>query len=136
MKPYLLDGGGVFLVLLPIVLLVSFVAISFLEAWIMYLFKINRFRKALGQSFIVNLCSFLMGIVINEIKGNSIFDAGYNPGANLFSLWLIYFTVTVVTEGLVMMLLNRKTPWLKLWTCTLVMNICSYIMLYLFVGLP
>ncbi|HVT83725.1 MAG TPA: hypothetical protein VHD35_00915 [Chitinophagaceae bacterium] len=125
MNTFLLDAGiGLASNILWILLLILF-AVILIEAVVMVLFKIGNFWKAFSHSSIVNIVSTIVGyILINQLDPLS---------GKISSLeqWLIFYWVTVVMEGLLMMLLFTHTSKSKLWLVTVVMNLVSYVFLYL-----
>jgi len=46
----------------------------------------------------------------------------------------IMFIATVLVEGLLIMLFNKTKPKSKIWLATVVMNVVSYVILFLFTG--
>ncbi|HWC54807.1 MAG TPA: hypothetical protein VG676_14565 [Chitinophagaceae bacterium] len=126
MKFFLSDAGigsvsDVFLILLLILLVVIL-----LESVVMLIFKINNFWKSFIHSACVNICSTIAGYVI-------LSQNFFNEKISSLGQWFIFFAITIVIEGLLMMLLYTKMPRARLWLVTLVMNIVSYLFLYLII---
>ncbi len=126
MLSFLLDAGigsasSVLWILFVILLLVILI-----EAVVMFLFKLNNFGKTLLHSSFVNVVSTILGYIIIS------FQDSYNNKISSFGQWFIFFGATVIIEGLLLMLLYTKTPKGKLWLVTIVMNLASYLFLYLF----
>jgi hypothetical protein len=128
MKLFLLDTGAA--LLFPINIIVFMVVAIMLEAVVMLLFKLNKFSKCIIDSFIVNLASLIVGFILLSVLNKM------NTGANLQNstvlLWLIMFAVTILVEGVGLMLLNKKKPRERIWVTTITMNLVSYLVLYLF----
>lgn len=112
-------GDGIWILLLILLVIIA------VEAVIMLLSKINRFGKSFLQSALVNIVSTLAGYLFVSLGG------GFNGSVPLLTQWAIFFGITVLIEGLLMMVLNAKTSKGKLWLVTIVMNLASYILLYL-----
>lgn len=91
----------------------------------MSLFRLNHFGKSFLHSSLVNVASTLVGyLLISQVHF-------FNEIRSALGQWLIYFGLTVLIEGLLMMLLNSKKPEGKVWLVTIVMNLASYLFLYL-----
>ncbi|MBS1631334.1 MAG: hypothetical protein JST10_02045, partial [Bacteroidetes bacterium] len=81
-------------------------------------------------SLVVNLASLGAGYItlplIRQV-GNEYTNSGQ------VIRWIIVFTLTVLVEGFLLILLTKKKPKEKVWLATVVMNILSYaILLFLF----
>lgn len=106
-------------------LLVLLLVVIVIEAIIILLFKISKFGKSLLNSSIVNVGSTVIGyLLINKLD---LFSEKISSSQE----WLIFYGATVLIEGLLMMLLYRNATKGKLWLITVVMNLASYIFLYL-----
>lgn len=130
MKPFLLDGGGAFLVFSGLVLFMAITII--LEGVVLIIFKIEKGGKAFLYSLIVNLASLGVGYIILPLIrqiGNTFTTSGS------ILRWIFVFAITVLVEGFLLILLTKKKPREKVWLATLVMNLLSYaILLLLFRG--
>ncbi|MBS1621128.1 MAG: hypothetical protein JSS80_05770 [Bacteroidetes bacterium] len=128
MKFFFLDGGGAFLVVSA---LIFFMAVAITLEWVvLLLFKIEKAGKAYLYSLVVNLASLGAGYItlplIRQV-GNEYTNSGQ------VIRWIIVFTLTVLVEGFLLILLTKKKPKEKVWLATVVMNILSYaILLFLF----
>ena len=127
MKLFFLDAGGILLV--PVAIIGFIVIAVLLEAVIMLLFKLNKFGKCVLDSFIVNVVSLIAGFILRSAFGN--IGTERNIVTTVVTTWVIIFAITVVIEGLLLMLLNKKKPRQKIWLVTVVMNLASYFILYL-----
>jgi hypothetical protein len=111
-------------------LFLIFAAVVLIEAVVMLLFRLKTFGKCLLDSFIVNLASVVVGIILSFLEINvSIINNPSNVTVILLAL-----LATVIVEGLILMLLNNKTAAGKVWLVTVVMNIVSYTALILLVN--
>lgn len=107
------------------VLLVILLAVILIEAVVMLLFKLNRFGKSFLHSLIVNVASALIGyLLISQVLI-------FNESISAVIQWLTYFGLTVLIEGVILMLLNPKSSKGKTWLVTIMMNLASYLFLYL-----
>jgi hypothetical protein len=130
MNLFLLDAGGAGLVLFAygLIFLFMFLAIM-LEAAVMILMKYNiRFKKAFLDSLVVNVVSLAAGAVLLEI-----FPEFFN-GYTVLN-FIILYVVTVLIEYGLLYLLNRKHRNTDTLKVSVVMNLVTYLVLALIVGL-
>jgi len=124
MHVYILDAGGAALVL---IFLVVFMLIAFLvEALGMILFKYNPAGKAISDSLIINLVSLAAGFLLLQINSSLSFTN------NELLDFLLVFLLTVLLEAITLYLLNRNKPFPKTLLVTVIINILTYLVLYLF----
>ena len=122
MKLYLLDAGGAGLVL---VALVIFMLIAFVvEALAMMLLKYNKAGKAFLDSLVINLVSLGAGYIVIQL--NSSLDFTDNETLN----FVLVFLLTVVVEGITLYFLNRSKPVIKTLVVAVIINIITYLVLY------
>lgn len=126
MKVFLLDAGGAFLVfsLLIVFLIIAIV----LEAVILILFKIDKPGKSFLYSLIVNLASLGVGYITLPLVRQ--IGIGYTSSGQVLR-WVFVFAITVLIEGILLILLTKKKPREKVWLATVVMNLVSYAILLL-----
>ena len=126
MNLYLLDAGGAGLAYLFIGVFIVFMILCVLiEAGIMLAMKYNRvFKKTFRDSLLVNLASVAFGFIL--IRYVSSFFGSYEP-VNM----LVLYAISVAVEFGVLYLLNKTHPPGKTFLVSAVMNIPSYILLYL-----
>lgn len=129
MRFFLLDAGGAFL---GVFILIIFITIAILlEGVVLILFKIEKPGKCFLYSMIVNLASLGAGYIILPLIqqiGNE-----YTTSGRVIH-WAIAFAITVLVEGFLLILLTKKKPKEKVWLATIVMNLLSYAVLFLFFG--
>src|SRR3981081_821952 len=126
MNYFLLDSAFLFFTPLVILLLVSI----FIEAIVMQQLKFNRFVKSLGDSVIVNIVSLLLGFLLIGVL------AELNVGSIEIPLYFTFmglYLVTLLGEGLVLKLLNKMRSWRKVFTVSAIMNLFSWVLLYIYV---
>ncbi|SRR5258706_13536967 len=126
MRLFLLDAGGAGLVFAALIIFMI-IAIT-TEAITMLLMKYNKVGKAFLDSFLANIASLAVGFVLFTILGTVFYIT-----ESIILTWLILYVLTVAVEFLVLYLLNRTHPRNKTLLTSAVMNIVSYIILYLFV---
>ena len=102
---------------------------GFLDGYFVYLFlRPRKFFVAFGEALLANLFSLIVGFV----SWPYIFPAGFDYAElSLLSygaLWL----VTVLSEAAVLKLFNRRKSWKPVLAASILMNIISFVMLYLF----
>ena len=121
MNVFILDMGAQWL--WPIALVI-FMVIAILVEWlIMAVMKYNKRGKAFLDSLVVNLGSLAAGIIVGSItRGQFQF---------VFINVLLFYALTVLIEFGILYLLNRKYPITKTFYTTAIMNIASYLILYL-----
>ena len=121
MNVFILDMGAQWL--WPIALVI-FMVIAILVEWlIMIVMKYNKRGKAFLDSLIVNLGSLAAGIIVGSItRGQFQF---------VFINVLLFYALTVLIEFGILYILNRKHPISKTFYTSVIMNIASYLILYL-----
>ena len=106
--------------LAEIIIIGYMIVVVLIEAVIMLLFSLNPFGKCLLDSFLVNLASLGVGYLISS-TGFSI-----NLGGDTYISLLVGFLVSVLVEGFLLQLLNKKKPVKKVWQTNVVMNVVTY----------
>jgi hypothetical protein len=126
MASFFLDAGGAGLIWIAYTLFFFFIVVAILlEAGIMLLMKYTtRIKKALIDSLLVNLASLAIGFILLEAFDNFF---GYYT---LFSVAVLY-TITVLIEFFLLRMLNRQHNDRQTWLVVMVMNLVTYILLYL-----
>lgn len=126
MQISLLDAGGAGLAYAFLIILVVVLGgVVFLEACVITIFKYARFRRALRDSFLINLITlivgFLMGTstdIVNFLKENKSLELLY------------YFLATIIFEIPLLYFFNRNTKTFKSTLIVgLTMNVVSYLLL-------
>lgn len=112
--------------MIGIVLFVFIMVCILFEAIIITLFKINRFSKSVMHSGVINIISLLVIYFIWPLLS----DININE-SKLFPLLPLLWFVTVVVEGLLLLFLNQKQNWKKLFAAAAVMNFVSFLIIYL-----
>jgi hypothetical protein len=105
-----------------------FFIIVLIEALVLYGLKWGSFRLSLVDSFMINLTSATIGVVL-FVFAISIWS--FNLGAAPF--FLLFGAVTVLIEGGMLTLLKRH-PLRKTWTAAIVINVVSYALLFVLVA--
>ncbi len=127
MNLHLLDAGGAGLVYFAYGIVVLFlVIVSLAEGLIMTLMKYNKGKKAMLDSLIINLVSVAFGFVLMG-SGSSWFEL------KTITDFLILYAITLALEFLVLWLLNKTKPITKTLIVSVVINLVSYGILFLFV---
>ena len=115
--PVVHSGYRIFIAIVALTILV--------EALVMLLMKYNLFKKALLDSFLVNIASLVIGFVLAELV-NDIFNSYKLPDL------LLLCAITIGVESGILYGLNRKHRVLKTLGTCVVMNLASYFLFYLF----
>lgn len=119
----LLDAGGAFLLLIPVLLILFMVGIIFLEAFIMKVFNYAVFKRCLRDSAIANLFSLGMGIMVSLMLSRFHLSQ--------LILLILFFLLTIAAEMSALLLLNKTGPKKQIVLASLVMNLASYLVLSL-----
>jgi len=96
-----------------------------METVVMVLFKFDRFRRSLVYSIMANIGSLLLGILLFLIFNKTEF------GISQQSELIVLYCVTSVFEGWLIKLLNPRMRWGRIILTSFVMNLLSFILLYL-----
>lgn len=125
---FLLDAGGAFLLVIPVAFVLFMTGIIFLEAWVLYFFKYEKFKRCLRDSMLVNLVSLVAGFICMFFLKPA--DIGMTP------LFFIFFALTLLSEGGMLLLLKKGQPVRTILLATVIMNVLSYLILALIFLLP
>ena len=96
-----------------------------LETVIMVLFKFDRFRRSLVDSIMANIGSLLLGILLFLVFNKTEF------GVSQVSELIVLYCVISLFEAWLIKLLNPRMDWGRIIVTSLVMNLLSFILLYL-----
>jgi len=91
----------------------------------MVLFKFDRFGRSLVYSIMANIGSLLLGILLFLIFNKTEF------GVSQRSELIILFCITSLFEAWLIKLLNPGISWGRIILTSFVMNLLSFISLYL-----
>jgi hypothetical protein len=126
MNVILLDAGGAGLLYVVLGAFFLFLLAAILiEAGIMQMMRYSTsFKKAFLDSVLINLASVAIGFFLIEAVDNSY------SSSEIVNL-LILYGVTVVVETFILFLLNKTKPLSKTIGTSVLMNLVTYIILYL-----
>ena len=96
-----------------------------METVVMVLFKFDRFGRSLVYSIMANIGSLLLGTLMFLIFNKTEF--GISQGSEL----IILFCITSLFEAWLIKLLNPGISWGRIILTSFVMNLLSFISLYL-----
>ena len=96
-----------------------------LETVVMVLFKFDRFRRSLVYSIMANVGSLLLGLLLFLVFNKTEF------GVSQQSELIVLFCVTSLFEAWLIKLLNPGIGWGRIILTSFVMNLLSFISLYL-----
>ena len=118
-----------------LLLLAPFAIAFFIEALVIYFFKLKGFWLSIGLSILVNLIALAVIYFIGSpILGAIGYDMGQFNGLNLpiqvvvFLCWL-----SILIDGFIVQLMLRKQDKKTIYTSSTVMNILSYLFLHFFI---
>lgn len=128
MALYLLDAGGAGLYFILVGLFIFFIVLAILmEAGIMMLMKYNSsLKKTFIDSLIINIASLAVGFALLQFFE----QLGYYTLVTL----VILYVITVIVETGILKLLNKQHTLRKTVQVSIVMNLITYIILYLITG--
>jgi hypothetical protein len=113
------------LVRVGLVILGTGVITVVLETVIMVLFKFDRFRRSLVYSIMANIGSLLLGVLLFLVFNKTEF------GVSQLSELIVLYCVTSLFEAWLIKLLNARMGWGRIILTSFVMNLLSFILLYL-----
>ena len=96
-----------------------------IETIIMVLFRFDRFRKSVVDSIMANIGSLLLGIFLFLVFNKTEFNI--SQIAELFFLYCI----TAIFEAFLIKLLNPSMSLIRIIVTSFVMNLLSFVALYL-----
>src|SRR6185295_1558890 len=96
-----------------------------METVVMVLFKFDRFGKSLVYSIMANIGSLLLGIFLFLVFNKTEF------GISQRSELIILFCVTSIFEAWLIKLLSPGMSWGRIILTSFVMNLLSFVSLYL-----
>lgn len=112
------------LVRLGLVLVSMGVFTVVIETLVMILFKFDRFSKSLVDSVMANVGSLLLGILLFLVFNKTEFNLSQR--SELF----VFYCIISVFEAVLIKLLKPKMGWLKILLTSFVMNLLSFVSLY------
>ena len=113
------------LVRVGLVILATGIFTVVIETVVMVLFKFDRFGRSLVYSIMANIGSLLLGILLFLIFNKTEF------GISQRSELIILFCITSLFEAWLIKLLNPGISWGRIILTSFVMNLLSFIALYL-----
>jgi len=113
------------LVRVGLVILAMGVFTVVMETVVMVLFKFDRFRRSLVYSIMGNIGSLLLGILLFLVFNKTEF------GVSQLSELIVLYCVTSLFESWVIKLLSPAMRWGRIILTSFVMNLLSFILLYL-----
>jgi hypothetical protein len=96
-----------------------------METVVMVLFKFDRFRKSLVYSILANIGSLLLGILLFLVFNKTEF------GVSQQSELIVLYCATSLFEAWLIKLLSPRTSWGRIILTSFVMNLLSFLLLYL-----
>ncbi len=96
-----------------------------IETIVMLLFKFDRFGKSLVDSVMANIGSLLLGILLFLIFNKTEFNI-----SQISELFILY-CITSIFEAFLIKLLNTNMAWGRIMITSFVMNLLSFVSLYL-----
>ena len=140
-KTILLDaGGGVLLLLIPAAFIIHFIITVVIESLILLGFKYGSFIKCVKHILLANFISLIAGLLlIKPFAFLATIDKGEYSSAqtvvyyeiNIVLLVSLFYLATIIIEGIILKLVNKKFETKKLILATFIMNLVTYIPIYL-----
>ncbi|RYF81830.1 MAG: hypothetical protein EON98_11895 [Chitinophagaceae bacterium] len=119
---------------LPFLLILAPFAIAFfIEALVLYFFKLKKFWGSVGVSVLINLVSVALVYFIGSFILSKV---GYEFNGLQLQLPVVAFIcwVSIIVEGLLLQLFCRTAEKKTIFLASIVMNILSYAFLYFFIA--
>lgn len=117
----------------PFLLIIAPVVIGFfIEALVIYFFKVRRFWGSVGLSFLINLISLILvyaGTVLISKLGYA-FDGLQMPLQVVLALWWL----STISDGAILQYFFKGEKK-RAFLCSILMNFFSYAFLYVFIAL-
>lgn len=99
----------------------SFMVVILLEATILYLFKLNSFRRCFRDSIMANIGSallcLLLFLILNKVEVE---------GMNDLMIFSVFFLIASLFESWIIKLLNKDLRWSRILSASLLMNLFTY----------
>lgn len=100
--------------------IVAFVAVTTVEFIVLWLMGWGSFLYSLLTSFVMNLASTIVGIMIGFFSFTDL----------TVGIFLLLFLISVGIEGAIMLIMNRSKHEMKgVWGLAFISNVLSYILL-------
>ena len=118
--------------ILPFLLiLLPFGIAFFIEALVIFFFRIKHFWGALGLSLLINLLVLVLLYAASLLLG----ILGYEFNGLLLPLQVILFFwwLSIVADGLLLQFFSKKTNKHRVFLASIVMNSLSYLFLFFFI---
>lgn len=114
-----------------LLLLAPFAIAFFMEALVVYFFRLKPFWLSVGLCFLINL------LTLGVLYAGSVLlsKLGYRFDGLLLPLQilLLFWWLSVVADGFFLFLFSKKGKQI-VYFCSLVMNSLSYLFLYIFIA--
>ncbi|HEX8314711.1 MAG TPA: hypothetical protein VF609_06960 [Flavisolibacter sp.] len=122
--------------IIPFLLILAPFAIAFfMEALVLYFFKVKGFGLSILTSVLINLVALAVVYFLGApLLGKLGYEIGQFNGLNLqpqvvaFICWL-----SIIIDGLLLQLLFRRQERKRLYSASIVMNILSYLFFHFFI---
>ena len=101
--------------------LLSFLVTVFIEAVVLYLFKLNPFRRCFRDSLMANIGSALLCLLLLLILNKVEIE-----GVTHLMIFSFFFLVASFFESWIIRLLNNQLKWPKIFAASLVMNLITF----------
>lgn len=122
--------------LLPFALILApFILAFFVEALVIYFFKLKKFWGSVGISFAINIISIaLVFYVAGPVLGKLGYEVGQFNGLNLPIQALAFvWWFSLIADGLMLQLVIKNVDRKKIYLASILMNTLSYLFLHLFI---
>lgn len=96
-----------------------------IETIVMLIFKFDRFRKSVVDAIMANIGSLLLAILLFLIFNKTEFNI-----SQVSELFILYCVVSIF-EAWLIKLLNTSMSWARIMITSFVMNLLSFVSLYL-----
>lgn len=106
------------------------IAVLIIEAFVLFLFKLNSLGKCFLDALMANIGSFLLGVLLLLIFEKWDFE-GISETTELITL----YTISSIFEAWIIRLLNTRLGWGRIMLASLVMNLPVLAGLYAYISM-
>jgi len=99
----------------------SFLVFVLIEAFILYFFKLNPFKRCFRDSLMANIGSALLCVLLLLILNKVEIE-----GETHLMIFSFFFLVSTFFETWIIRLLNKELKWSKILPASLLMNLITY----------
>lgn len=118
-----------------LLLLAPFAIAYFIEALVIYFFKLRKFWASIGISLLINLLSLAVIYFIGApVLGKLGYEIGQFNGLNVEMQIVVFLCwLSILIDALLLQVFCRGQEKKRIFTASIVMNLLSYLFLHFFI---